>query len=107
MLTMDFVTGAKAERDALALTYAAADASSTVGTLLAEADLSEAQREKVVSALDQALTDAFYTMLLALDGAASLGAKQQSYRLIAEDGTLVSEGNGSLEAAAFDVFQSA
>ncbi|MFK4058782.1 hypothetical protein [Brevundimonas sp. NPDC046655] len=107
MQVVDFVNGAKATRDALALSYATANSGSAVGYLLAEAALSEAQREKVVSALEQALTDAFYTMLLALDGAASLGATQQSYRLIGEDGKTVSEGDGSLEAAAFDAFESA
>ncbi len=106
MQVVDFVNGTKTERDALALSYAAANSSSAVGDLLAEANLSDAQREKVVSALEQALTDAFYTMLLALDGAASLGTTQQSYRLIGEDGMPVSEGDGSLEAAAFNAFQS-
>lgn len=107
MQAMDFVTAAKAERDALVLTYGAANAGSSVGELLAEAQLTEAQSQKVVAALGQALTDAFYTMLLALDGAASLGGTQQIYRLIGEDGSPVSEGDGSLEAAAFEVFQSA
>jgi hypothetical protein len=106
MQAMDFVRAAKAERDALALTYRAANAGSAVGGLLAEAQLTEAQRQKVVIALEQALTDAFYTMLLALDGATSLGGVQQSYRLIGEDGSPVSDGDGSLEAAAFEVFQS-
>lgn len=103
----DFVNAVKAERDALALSYATANAGSAVGDLLAEARLSEAQREKILSALEQALTDAFYTMLLALDGGAKLGTTQQSYRLMGEDGMPVSEGDGSLEAAAFDAFQSA
>lgn len=105
MQAMDFVTAAKAERDALALTYGAANTGSSVGELLAEAQLTEGQRQKVVAALGQAVTDAFYTMLLALDGAASLGGTQQSYRLIDENGSPVSEGDGSLEAAAFEVFQ--
>lgn len=106
MQVMDFVRAAKAERDALALSYRAANAGSAVGELLAEAQLSEAQRPKVVAALEQAVTDAFYTVLLALDGAASLGGVQQSYRLLGEDGSVVSDGEGSLEAAAFEVFQS-
>ncbi len=107
MHLMDFVRAAKAERDALALTYRAANGASVVGELLAEAQLTEVQRHKVILALEQATTDAFYTMLLALDGTASLGGTQHSYRLIGEDGAAISEGDGSLEAAAFKVFQSA
>ena len=107
MQAIDFVRAAKAERDALALTYATANAGSTVADLLGEAQLTEGQRQKVVAALEQAVTDAFYTMLLALDGATSLGGVQQRYRLIGEDGSPVSGGDGSLEAAAFEVFQSA
>jgi hypothetical protein len=106
MQPMDFAKAAKAERDALALSYGGTSAGSAVGALLADAQLTETQRQKVVAALDQAMTDAFYTMLLALDGAASLGGTQQSYRLIGENGSPISNGDGRLEAAAFAVFQS-
>lgn len=51
-----------------------------------------------------ALTDVFYTMLLALDGEASLGGKQETYRLTDSGGNLTS-GQGELEAAAWQYFQ--
>lgn len=54
--------------------------------------------------IDTALTDAFYTFLMALDGAASLAGTQQQYLLTDEDGHVVSEGDGRLEAAAYSAF---
>ncbi len=55
MQAMDFVRAAKAERDALALTYRAVNTASAVGELLAEAQLTEVQRQKVAIALDKPL----------------------------------------------------
>ena len=54
--------------------------------------------------VDGVLTDAWYTLLLALDGAASLGGVQQEYDLRDETGAKIS-GDGELEAAAYDHFQ--
>jgi hypothetical protein len=85
--------------------YLAPEPSTQVGILLREANLTEAQRQCVVAALDAALTDAFYTILLGLDGAASLGGIQQRYRLQDEAGSLISDGDGELEAAAFELLQ--
>jgi hypothetical protein len=105
MQVEEFVRAAKAERDAIALTYTAANGGTSVGVLLQEANLTDTQRSAVHAAIDQTLTDAFYTLLMALGGAASLGGTQQSYRLCAEDGSVISNGDGRLEAAAFAVFQ--
>jgi hypothetical protein len=55
--------------------------------------------------IDQVLTDAFYTLLLALDGSASLGGVQQEYRLQDGDGRVLCNGDGTLEALAYDCFQ--
>ncbi|KWT68142.1 hypothetical protein APV28_3336 [Comamonas testosteroni] len=44
-----------------------------------------------------------YTLLLGLDGAASIGGEQQTYTLHDEDGNLISDG-GELEAAAWEAF---
>ena len=77
-----------------------------VATLIQRASLTPAQTKQVLAALDGALTDAFYTVLLALDGAGSLGASQQVYTLLDELGNVVSSGDGSLEAAAWDALQS-
>lgn len=105
MLLNEFVMGLKKERDALFASYVGPDSLSDVAQQLQQAQLSDEQSGKVAAALDVALTDAFYTILLALDGAASLNGSQQSYRLENELGEVISTGDGSLEARAFEVFQ--
>ena len=105
MALEDFVAALKAERDAMVAGHAATPPRTEAGALLEQAQLSASQRPLVMAALDAAVTDAFYTILLGLDGAASLGGTQQSYRLHDETGACLSEGNGELEAAAFETFQ--
>ena len=50
------------------------------------------------------LTDVFYTLLLGLDGAASLGGVQAAYRILTAEGLEVSAGDGELEAEAWKQF---
>lgn len=106
MSARDFATSCKLERDAMLAEYVDPRGSSAVTGHLNAAGLSSIQREHVVKALDLALTDAFYTMLMALDGAASLGGKQQTYRVVDGNGDTVACGDGDLESAAFSALQS-
>ena len=76
---MEFVPLCKEERDALFATYSSPGANSTVSRQLELAALEPEQRRAVLAAIDLALTDAFYTLLMGLSGAASLGGV---YRLI-------------------------
>ena len=102
----EFAISCKRERDMMFEEYANPQRETAVGQYLDAAKLSTVQREHVMKALNQALTDSFCTMLMALDGAASLGGNQQSYRIFDENGDTVSSGTGGLEAAAFLAFQS-
>jgi len=86
--------------------YSNANSGAMVATLIKDAALTPEQRKQVLAALDTALTDAFYTILIALDGAGSLGDNQQSYTLHDELGNVVSSGDGRLEAAAWQALQS-
>ena len=56
-------------------------------------------------ALDAALTDILYTLLLGLDGSAQLGGVQETFRIYDEAGSLISDC-GDLEAAAYEQFHS-
>ncbi len=105
MQLREFVLALRDERDAMLASYSASEPATQVGTLLQQASLSNAQRESVMAALDAALTDAFYTILLGLDGAASLGGTQLAYRLQDEMGTIISAGNGELEEVAYELLQ--
>ncbi|MGB0871049.1 MAG: hypothetical protein ACPGSD_15770 [Flavobacteriales bacterium] len=52
--------------------------------------------------MDVALTDVFYTILLGIDGCASIGGVQEDYELKDENGNLLS---GDIEGYAYDYFQ--
>ena len=102
----DFAVACREQRDLMLANYADASGGAAVAALLAAANLSQEQRNYVVSALDTALTDAFYTMLLAIDGSASLGQTQQSFTLTDGEGNMIANGDGRLEAVAWEALQS-
>lgn len=103
MVTMDtneFAIRVRREKDRLLSTYLDPHSGSHVGQLLQRAEKTEAGMTELA---DSILTDAFYTMLLALDGSASLDGIQQRYFLRTEDGVELT-GDGKLEAAAWTAF---
>jgi hypothetical protein len=103
----EFVTALKDERDSLLDSYISPEPRTYVGRLLADAGLDDQQKRKVFAALDTALTDAFYTILYGLDGASALGPlEQQSFTIADENGRVVSDGSGNLEAAVSEIFRS-
>ena len=107
--TVDATTFARAsreERDAMLASYSDANSGAVVATLIRDAALTPEQKKLVLAALDTAVADAFYTVLVALDGGGSLGGNQQSYSLRDELGNVVSSGDGRLEAAAWQTLQS-
>ena len=59
---------------------------SAVAAALQQLKLNVNVEEGVLTILDLALTGAFYSVLLALDGCGFLGNDQQRYRLYAQDG---------------------
>lgn len=77
---------------------------SLVGTLRTKLNLSSQQEEILRELLDAALTDTYITLLYALDGETSLGNHaQEQFKLICEDGEVVSDC-GQLEEAAYEAF---
>lgn len=62
--------------------------------------LDHAQSRQLAALLDTVVRDTVYTLLLALDGAASLGGCQQQFTLTDEDGNVI-EG---IEDAAWQCF---
>lgn len=59
-------------------------------------------RIQLQSILDRLLTDAFYTILLGLDGAAQIGQKQELYKLKDELGNEIADGE--IETHAWEHF---
>jgi hypothetical protein len=73
MSAQTFVKACKNERDAMLALYADGCPQTAVSKHLEAANLTQNQRTEVIAALDLALTDAFYTVLMGLAGAGSLG----------------------------------
>lgn len=104
MTARQFVAAWKREKKNLVKEFSGATSSTLVATRIRNLNLSGAQRKQVVEIIDAVLTDAFYTLLLGLDGSASIGGVQQAYKIYGEDGKLISDG-GEIEAEAAEAFQ--
>lgn len=72
-------------------------------TKIEELSLDEIKTEKLRQIVSNLLTDAFYTILLGLDGSASIGNSQEAFKIYDEENNLISEG-GDLEGHAYEYF---
>lgn len=103
--TKAFAMLCKRERDYTYQVYADPNGNTAVAQCIRDAHLTEAQRKKVLEAVGNALTDVYYGILLALDGAATLASDQQPYKLLNGDGQVVFGSNaGQLEGYAYEAF---
>jgi hypothetical protein len=93
----------RTEKDSLVDTFFDPAAESAVGAHIQSLALSDSQLATLRLILDAALTDTMYTMLVALDGGASIGGVQQAYDVRDETGAKIT-GDGELESAAFEHF---
>jgi len=103
MTPKEFVNCFVEEKGRLLETWTNNSEPTHVGALISELSLSDTQTKELGVVLDAVLTDAFYTVLLALDGAASLGSCQVDYQLLDERGNALT-GSGEIEAEAFSAF---
>ncbi len=103
----EFVALFRAEKDALLEKYVNPDGPTTtkVGKTIAAMNLAADQVQLMREVVDGVLTDAFYTVLMGLDGEASLGGQQRQYRVHDDDGPIGEPGD--IEAAAYEQFQEA
>ena len=67
-------------------------------------NLGAKQKEALKDAIDGILTDVYYSILLGIDGCASIGGYQQSYKLYDEEGNLIT-GGSEIEGYAWELFQ--
>ena len=104
MTAQEFAQALKDEKEGMLSSYFGRG-ESPAGTLLKNLGAPSADEKVLREFLDGVLTDAFYTMLLGLDGETALGRSgQQAYKLTLADGSIVSEGNGDLSNSAYTVF---
>lgn len=99
----DFARQCRHEKDAMLASYFGKSAETQVGIEIRDMNLDEPKLLALRQILDRVLTDAFYTLLLGLDGAASIGEVQQCFDVRDESGERIT-GDGELEAAAFTSF---
>lgn len=105
MNTEEFVRNFKIEKDRLLTLFLSCPPGTAVGATIRSMDLTAKQAELMEKALDQTLTDAFYTILMGLDGCCAIGnAMQQEYQIRSEDGSVISSGGGKIEALAYQYF---
>ena len=74
-----------------------------VSTKIEELNLDEIENEKLKKIISYLLDDTLYTILLGLDGSASFGDSQETFKIYDEDDNLISEG-GDLEGHAYEYF---
>lgn len=104
MSPAEFVMHWRIEKEGLLELFMATGGETLVSQKISSMHLSEQQTSALRDVLNLVLTDTFYTLLLGLDGAASIGGVQHSYRVLDEEGHLIC-GDGVVEAEAFAQLQ--
>ena len=102
MTAKEFVKAFHKEKQDLLMEYLSKDSQTEVQTLINSMDLNQIQTDKLKKVMDSSFTDIFYTILLGLDGSASIGGIQEMYQLKDEKGNLLS---GEIEGFAYEYFQ--
>ena len=97
-----FVNSWKQEKDDMLKMYLAPNGESEVTALISKLNLSREQSEEIEALIDCLLTDSFYTLLLGLGGAGSIGGIQQNYTIIPEGGNPIEPGE--IESKAWEHF---
>lgn len=102
MTPEEFVKGFYQERQQLFDTYFNGDGSSEVSSLIADLKLDERGTERLRQIIFRTLQDAYYGVLLGLDGEASIGDRQETYKIYDEEGNELS--GGEIEGYAYEYF---
>jgi hypothetical protein len=102
MTADEFAKGFYLERQSLIDTYFNADSKTDISELIQSLNLGDKGTERLRQILNGSLRDAFYTVLLGLDGEASIGDKQILYKVFDEDNNELT--GGEIEVAAYEYF---
>ncbi len=101
MNTKEFVKAFYSEKQNFLEEYLSEKSETEVGELIKSLNLTEQQTEIMKKVLNSSFTDIFYTILLGLDGSASIGGTQEMYDLKDEKGNQLS---GEIEGYAYEYF---
>ncbi|WP_127125097.1 hypothetical protein [Pseudoflavitalea rhizosphaerae] len=102
MTVEEFVKNFYLERQYLIESYFESGSSADVSALIKALNFDDIQTERLRQILGATLRDAFYTILLGLDGEATIGRDQINYKLLDEENNELT--GGDIEASAFDYF---
>ncbi|WP_040252120.1 hypothetical protein [Psychroserpens mesophilus] len=101
MKTEELVKAFYTEKQDLLKEYLSENAETEVGQLIKSLNLTKDQSVVIEKIMNSTLTDVFYTILLGLDGCASIGGIQEMYELKDENGNQL---NGEIEGYAYEYF---
>lgn len=98
----EFVKNFYLERKSLVDLYFSADNKTAISKLIADLQLDGQGTERLRQILNGALGDAFYAILLGLDGEAQIGERQETYKIEDENGNELT--GGEIESYAWGYF---
>ena len=104
MTAKEFVKGFWLEKESLIESAFNPNSGLLTTKLINEMQLDSNQEQQLKKLIDTLLTDTFYTILLGLDGEASIGKQQISYKIYDEKGHELT-GSGEIEEYAYECFQ--
>ena len=102
MTAEEFVKEFYLERKSLIDLYLKSDKQTEVGQLIASLNLDVEKSERLRQILNSVLRDAFYSVLLGLDGEAQIGTKQENYKILDENGNQIT--GGEIESNVWEYF---
>jgi hypothetical protein len=101
MTPEEFVKAFLTEKNNFIKEYLSENPKTEVGHLIKSLNLTNEQSRIMEKVINASLTDVFYTILLGLDGSASIGGIQEMYQLKDENGNKLS---GEIEGYAYEYF---
>ena len=102
MNTEELVKAFYTEKQDFLKEYLSENSETEVRQLIKSLNLTDEQNVIMEKVMNSTLTDVFYTILLGIDGSASIGGVQETYELKDENGNLL---NGEIEGYAYEYFQ--
>ena len=98
----DFAKGFYLEHKQMLELYFKHNNNTYVSQLISSLQLDKEKTEELKQILGAVLRDAFYTILLGIDGEAQIGNRQETYKLLDEEGNELT--GGEIEVAAWEYF---
>lgn len=103
MTGKDFVELCHTEKESILESYFAEDGESEVAAMIKELINDGLNKDNLYKLVNTVMTDSYYTLLLGIDGACSLGDKQITYKLYDEEGKHLNPC-GEIEENAYQYF---